>query len=216
MKMIREGFRKAAGACDEADHARISRVAREWTATFDTIPDYIAIIDGTFRITRVNKAMARLLGREPRDVVGHQCYELMHGRREPWPGCPHGAALRENRSITREVMDPQLGLPLLVTCSPFHDEAGALMGTVHVARDISEQKRADEEQRRLIAQIQEALSRVRLLSGLLPICSSCKKIRDDQGYWKQIEVYIRDHSEAEFTHGICPECARTLYPGFRG
>jgi hypothetical protein len=51
-----------------------------------------------------------------------------------------------------------------------------------------------------------------MLRGLLPICSSCKKIRNDQGYWEQIEVYIRDHSEADFSHGICPECAQKLYP----
>ena len=84
---------------------------------------------------------------------------------------------------------------------------------MHVARDISQQKRAEETQRQLIAQLQGALSKVQLLSGMLPICCSCKKIRDDQGYWKQIEVYIRDHSEAEFSHGICPECVARLYPG---
>ncbi len=63
-------------------------------------------------------------------------------------------------------------------------------------------------------ELQTALENVKKLSGLLPICSSCKKIRDDAGYWNQIEVYIRDHSEAEFSHGICPECASKLYPGY--
>jgi hypothetical protein len=65
-----------------------------------------------------------------------------------------------------------------------------------------------------IEDLQNALARVKLLSGLLPICSSCKKIRDDKGYWNQIESYIREHSEAEFSHGICPDCAKKLYPGF--
>ena len=60
--------------------------------------------------------------------------------------------------------------------------------------------------------LQEALSKVKLLSGLIPICASCKKIRDDRGYWNQIEYYIREHSEAEFSHGICPKCANRLYP----
>ena len=60
--------------------------------------------------------------------------------------------------------------------------------------------------------LEDALSQVKLLSGFLPICSSCKRIRDDKGYWNQIESYIRDHSEAEFSHGICPECAKKLYP----
>jgi hypothetical protein len=62
-------------------------------------------------------------------------------------------------------------------------------------------------------ELEEALDKVKILSGYLPICASCKKIRDDKGYWNQIEMYIRDHSEAEFSHGICPECAKKLYPG---
>ena len=63
-----------------------------------------------------------------------------------------------------------------------------------------------------IAELTEAMGRVKQLSGMLPICASCKKIRDDAGYWTQIESYIKEHSEAEFTHGICPECAKKLYP----
>jgi preprotein translocase subunit YajC len=76
----------------------------------------------------------------------------------------------------------------------------------------TQRKRADEERKRLILELQETLDKVRMLSGLLPICASCKRIRNDKGYWEQIEIYIRDHSEAEFTHGICPECREKLYP----
>jgi DNA-binding response OmpR family regulator len=63
-------------------------------------------------------------------------------------------------------------------------------------------------------QLRAALAKVKLLSGFIPICANCKKIRDDKGYWGQIETYIRDHSEAEFSHGICPECTKVLYPGY--
>jgi AmiR/NasT family two-component response regulator len=66
--------------------------------------------------------------------------------------------------------------------------------------------------RRLNAELQAALGQVKRLSGLLPICSSCKKIRDDQGYWTEVEIYILEHSEADFTHGLCPDCAKRLYP----
>ena len=71
-----------------------------------------------------------------------------------------------------------------------------------------------EEFRRLeiIAELEDSIGKVKKLSGLLPICSSCKKIRDDKGYWNQLEAYIADHSEAELSHGICPECAKKLYP----
>lgn len=68
--------------------------------------------------------------------------------------------------------------------------------------------------RRLNEELQAALANVKTLRGLLPICASCKKIRDDEGYWQQVEVYIRDHSEADFTHGLCPDCLLKIYPDF--
>lgn len=78
-------------------------------------------------------------------------------------------------------------------------------------QDITERKRAEEEREKLISELQDALANIKTLSGLIPICSSCKKIRDDKGYWNQLEKYIIGHSEAKFTHGICPECAKTFY-----
>jgi hypothetical protein len=63
-----------------------------------------------------------------------------------------------------------------------------------------------------VSYLEQALASVKTLNGLLPICSSCKKVRDDTGYWSQIETYVSSHSDAEFSHGLCPECARKLYP----
>ncbi|MGV8057926.1 MAG: PAS domain S-box protein [Smithellaceae bacterium] len=83
-----------------------------------------------------------------------------------------------------------------------------------IIHDITNRKQAEEERSRLILELREALSQVKMLSGLIPICASCKKIRNDTGYWEQIESYIRDHSEAEFSHSFCPECAKRLYPEF--
>jgi len=68
--------------------------------------------------------------------------------------------------------------------------------------------------RKTINELEQALKEIKRLRGMLPICASCKKIKDDKGYWTQIEAYIEDHSEAEFTHGICPECMRRLYPDY--
>ncbi|MHB8789447.1 MAG: PAS domain-containing protein [Desulfobulbaceae bacterium] len=78
--------------------------------------------------------------------------------------------------------------------------------------DITERKKMEEERTQLIAELREALEKIKTLRGILPICASCKKIRNDEGYWQQIEVYIRDHSDAEFSHGLCPECVKKLYP----
>jgi len=80
---------------------------------------------------------------------------------------------------------------------------------IMLERKIQQQ---DKEKDELIAKLQDALDNVKKLSGLLPICSSCKKIRDDKGYWQQIESYIREHSEAQFSHGLCPDCVKRLYP----
>ncbi len=70
------------------------------------------------------------------------------------------------------------------------------------------------ELRRLNTELELALAQVKQLSGLLPICANCKKIRDDTGYWQEVEVYISEHSEVEFSHGLCPDCINRLYPGF--
>ncbi|MCX5826432.1 MAG: PAS domain S-box protein [Deltaproteobacteria bacterium] len=81
-----------------------------------------------------------------------------------------------------------------------------------IYQDITDHKLAEKDREKLISELQNALSEVKKLSGMLPICASCKRIRDDNGYWEQIESYIRGHSEAEFSHGICPDCAKKLYP----
>lgn len=77
---------------------------------------------------------------------------------------------------------------------------------------VTERVRARQERERLIDELQQALTTVKQLSGLLPICASCKRIRDDEGNWQPVEVYVRDHSEAEFSHSLCPECMARLYP----
>jgi PAS domain S-box-containing protein len=82
--------------------------------------------------------------------------------------------------------------------------------------DVTDRHRAEAERERLIQELQTALAKVKLLSGLLPICANCKNIRDNQGYWEQVEAYIASHSEATFTHGLCPDCIHKLYPELAG
>ena len=93
-------------------------------------------------------------------------------------------------------------------------ENGKLAGIIGVARDATERKRSEAERERLVSELQNALVRVRTLSGLIPICASCKKIRDDGGFWNQVEKYVTEHSNATFSHGLCPDCARKLYPDY--
>jgi DNA-binding response OmpR family regulator len=70
------------------------------------------------------------------------------------------------------------------------------------------------EREKLLASLRQALEQIKTLKGFIPICASCKNVRDDKGFWHQVEAYISEHSDAEFSHGICPDCARKLYPEF--
>jgi len=92
-------------------------------------------------------------------------------------------------------------------------DAGELRARVDVGRRLVE---TQDELAGKIGELQRALAEIKTLRGIVPICASCKKIRDDAGFWQQVEVYVSDHSEAEFSHGICPECMKKLYPELAG
>lgn len=96
--------------------------------------------------------------------------------------------------------------------NPIFGEKGNAIGLTLFLTDITERKRAETERDKLIIELKDALSKVKVLSGLIPICGFCRKIRDDKGYWSQLETYIEIHSDASFTHGLCPDCLKDQYP----
>jgi DNA-binding NarL/FixJ family response regulator len=110
--------------------------------------------------------------------------------------------------------DEELGLELVQAGAEDYLVKGKVSRLLvcRTLRYAIERKLAALERDRLIGELQEALANIKTLSGLIPICAGCKKIRDDQGYWSQVEIYVAKHSGAKFTHGICPECTRRLYP----
>jgi len=91
-----------------------------------------------------------------------------------------------------------------------------LAGVVLISPLFQTVKQAEENQRKLVNELQDALAKVKTLSGMLPICASCKKIRDDKGYWNRIETYISEHSEVLFSHGLCPDCAKKALEELKG
>jgi PAS domain S-box-containing protein len=95
---------------------------------------------------------------------------------------------------------------LIFDASPIFLEDGKLLGVVETLQDITILKEMEEEKARLNGELREALNQIKTLTGLIPICAGCKKIRDDKGYWNQLESYLEEHSEAVFSHGMCPEC----------
>jgi DNA-binding response OmpR family regulator len=102
--------------------------------------------------------------------------------------------------------------PSLTGVTTFKDASGRVLFRADNVMDITERKLAENERARLLVELQAALAKVKTLTGLLPICASCKKIRDDKSYWRQVDGYIAAHTEAPATHGICPDCLKKLYP----
>jgi PAS domain S-box-containing protein len=101
-----------------------------------------------------------------------------------------------------------------VSASNVNSVSGHPVGRMASFNDITKRKELEADREKLIKKLQDALDKIKVLKGIIPICASCKKIRDDRGYWSQIESYIKEHSEADFSHGICPDCAKKLYPEF--
>ena len=172
-------------------------------------------LDGT--ILTWNAGAERLYGYSPAEAKGQSIFILIPpNRREEMPSIFESIKRGERleRFETARLRKDGERLEVSLTLSPIKNGAGEIIGASSIARDITARKRAEEERQRMIQELNEALSKVKLLRGLLPICSSCKRIRDDHGYWQQVEKYVQEHSEAEFSHAICPECMETLYPEF--
>jgi PAS domain S-box-containing protein len=115
-----------------------------------------------------------------------------------------------NRKLDIKTSDGDT-IPVILSTSQLQDQSGSTVGIVAIASDISELVASEKNRERIIKELETALDKIRTLSGLLPICSHCKKIRDDKE-WTSVENYVSSHSEAEFSHSICPECAKKYYP----
>lgn len=98
------------------------------------------------------------------------------------------------------------------TATAIRDQKGKVLYSIGMIEDITERKSAELVRENLIIGLKDALAKIKTLKGLLPMCAWCKKIRDDKGYWKRVETYIREHSDASFTHGICPDCLKKENP----
>jgi len=124
--------------------AAILNAKHQWEHTFDVIPDLIAVIDKDHRIVRANKAMAEKMGLAPKDILGRKCYELFHGTSGPIDFCPHAQLLHDNQEHAVEIYEKAFDAYFLVSVSPLLDDQGGLVGSVHVARDITAQKKNAE------------------------------------------------------------------------
>lgn len=150
---------------------------------------------------------------------GCTCYALTHKSAKPCDekshACPLKKVMLTKKEVTLEHLHHNFAgeeRQVEVHGCPIFDERGNVVQMIEYSIDITARKLAEQERERLIADLQKALKDVKQLSGFIPICASCKNIRNDQGYWQRIEHYIKEHSDAQFSHGICPDCAKKLYP----
>ncbi|MCG6906065.1 MAG: PAS domain S-box protein [Desulfobacteraceae bacterium] len=214
---------------EQAEQA-LANSERRLTDIIEFLPDPTWVIDTDGKVIAWNRAVERITGIDKKDMIGRGGYAYA----VPFYGEPRpmliDLALRRDAHWEKDYLSLKEEAGVLVASESFHPsmEGGAryfastasrlydaqenVIGSIESIRDITAAKRLEKERERLIGELQGAIAKIRTLSGLLPICASCKKIRDDKGYWNQIETFIRDHSEAEFSHGICPDCARKLYP----
>ena len=168
-------------------------------------------------ITTWNLGAARLYGYEATEVMGKPALLIV-------PPALHEEAAELLQKLRRaEVVEPLetmrsrkdgASVNVWMTMSAIRDRDGGLIGASSMAYDITERKKIEEERTQLIEHLNETLSKVKTLSGMLPICASCKKIRDDHGYWQKLETFVHEHSQAEFSHSICPDCMKLLYPEY--
>jgi PAS domain-containing protein len=199
------GGMHAARLASEKQAGIATRSRDELAELIGSITEGFQAFDGQYRLTFMNGAAERILRRSKAELAAKPVW----GQFPAIIGTDVEHLLRrvmvDRLPASRESFYEPWGRWFAINVYPFRDGISVLF------RDISERKKGQQERERLIAELQQALANVRTLHGLIPICASCKRIRDDQGYWRQLEVYIRDHSEADFSHGLCPECAEKYF-----
>jgi PAS domain-containing protein len=186
-------------------------------ATIESTIDGLLVVDHDGRLVVCNQRMADLWGLEhgwfDSTPAETRIAGLAQQAQDPEAAAALARLFEEGDSWQVDTIMLKNGQILECCASPYRVN-NEIAGRLLVVEDETDRYRHDQTRERLVDDLQEALSRVKTLSGLLPICASCKKIRDDSGYWRQIEVYISTHTEAEFSHGICPDCMRQIYPDY--
>lgn len=149
--------------------------------------------DGTY--IYVNNIFARTLGYNPEEIIGKKIWNIF-----PQAEADKRFATGETDNIEVKIPLPDGDKYFLTTVKPIKDDQAQVSFVICISKDITE--------------LRETQNHLKTLKGILPICAHCENIRDDEGYWNELEAYIDHHSEATFSHGICPDCMEELYPDY--
>jgi PAS domain S-box-containing protein len=199
---------------------QLKKLERWLTATLKSIADAVIATDKNGHISFMNPIAEAITGWKQSEAMGRNLTEvfcLASARTGSGQLDPVAKALREGVVVdwtSNNYLLPKTGprTPIDFTASSIRNEHGVVTGIVLVFRDISPRKQAEEERENLIQELQSACAKVKTLSGLLPICSGCKKIRDSTGSWQEVEAFIVAHTDTTFSHSCCPDCVKKLYP----
>lgn len=184
-----------------------------------SMSDAVFVLDPQGVVVEANPAAVSLIGRASKHVAGRAIGQLLPGIAVP--DAPHAkAATGEPHAVPSPAAahsdyarsTPSGERHYEMRLSSFMNDSGATVGRLLVLRDVTQHIAMARQREALIEELRATLEQVVTLGRLLPICSKCSKVRDDDGYWQSVEAYVTAHSDAEFTHGICPDCMRALYP----
>jgi PAS domain S-box-containing protein len=171
--------------------------------------------DETYRF--VNEAFARPFGKKPDEIIGHKphsvfSFEEAEKRLTIVRGVFQSGVKRDIEvKVLTQSGDTRYFLTMV---DPIKDEEGKVQYVSCIAKDITERKQVEIEREHLITELQNALEQIKTLKGIVPICSSCKNVRDDEGFWEQVESYVQKHTDAQFSHSLCPNCVEKYFPNY--
>jgi PAS domain S-box-containing protein len=183
---------------------------------FEDGPLGMLIADPDFKILKVNRAVCEMLGYTEAELRGRSIGEITHAE-----------DMGKSAGLSKQLLHGEVPLFRLekryvkkngdllwvnLTVTAIRGQEGKVLYALGMVENISRRKLAEQERERLVHDLQQALDKARMLHGLLPMCAWCKKIRNDKGYWQKVETYVQEHSDASFTHGICPECLNKVDP----
>ena len=200
------------------EHELVSEELKQSRASLESVFNSaipLCITNKDFEIVRANGAYYDIFGRSALLSDRQKCFESRPSDDCHTAMCPITRIAKGEAEVVCDMKKQDKNkreMTFIITARPYLNAQKERIGIVESFQDITKRKLAEDAKEELIIGLQDAQEEVNLLSGLLPICASCKNIRDDKGYWNKIESYISNHAKVEFSHGICPSCAQKLYP----
>ena len=197
----------------EEAQAALRESRERYRSLVDNMQDLLCELDREGRYLYVSQNYVAVLGYEPGGLLGRNAFELVHPDDQPAATVIFNSPDGEGRAVFRYRHQNGEWRWLESTGKAYTTAEGESRDVV-ISRDITERKAKEEEHEAHRILLQHALDNIKTLRGLLPICSHCKKIRDNQGQWHMVETYVKDRADVDFSHGICPDCLNKHYPKF--